>query len=336
MAARNWIDVVEAAYDVEAPEPRWLRGIARAGAEALDDGHGVMAFTYDASGERVRIGRFVCTPNQSIFDVRFWRRGMAARGIDPVRTMFRTVPCAGAAARPGFRASPAYAQLRSVGLADIFGINGTDPSGVGVWLGAGRGTAMRLSPALHARWTRVASHLGAAYRLRRRLAAARLLRRCTPWGADAVLSPSGRVEHVESHEARTRDARDRLRDAAIAIDRARGRLRRIDPDVALGQWMGLVDGRWSLVDKFDHDGKRYVLARRNEPLAPGLEVLTERERAISAYAALGHHNKLIAYDLGIAHSTVRVLLARAAAKLGARTRAELVERVRAEAGRRRG
>lgn len=223
----------------------------------------------------------------------------------------------------------------SVGLEDIFGINGTDPSGVGVWLGAGMSTATRLTPAQRARWTRVAAHLAAGYRLRRRLAAARLLsgggRRATPWGADAVLSPSGRVEHVESEEARARDARDRLRDAAVAMDRARGRMRRIDPDGALGQWMGLVDGRWSLVDKFDRDGQRYVLARRNEARAPGLEALTDRERAVAAYAALGHHNKLIAYDLGIAHSTVRVLLARASAKLGARTREELVERVRAGA-----
>jgi DNA-binding CsgD family transcriptional regulator len=33
---------------------------------------------------------------------------------------------------------------------------------------------------------------------------------------------------------------------------------------------------------------------------------------------------VIAYELGLAHATVRVLLARAAAKLGARSRVELI------------
>jgi DNA-binding CsgD family transcriptional regulator len=54
--------------------------------------------------------------------------------------------------------------------------------------------------------------------------------------------------------------------------------------------------------------------------------LTRREQEVLAQAALGHHNKLIAYDLGVAHSTVRVLLHRAAAKLGAGSRGEAVRR----------
>jgi DNA-binding CsgD family transcriptional regulator len=43
-------------------------------------------------------------------------------------------------------------------------------------------------------------------------------------------------------------------------------------------------------------------------------------RVISLLTALGHANELIAYELGLAHSTVSVLLACARAKLGARTR----------------
>jgi DNA-binding CsgD family transcriptional regulator len=52
--------------------------------------------------------------------------------------------------------------------------------------------------------------------------------------------------------------------------------------------------------------------------------LTEREHQIAALAVLGQHNKLIAYNLGISHSTVRVLMARAARKIGARSRDELI------------
>jgi DNA-binding CsgD family transcriptional regulator len=49
----------------------------------------------------------------------------------------------------------------------------------------------------------------------------------------------------------------------------------------------------------------------------------------TTWAARTQIDKLIAYELGLAHSTIRVLLARAAQKLGARSRAELLERFRA-------
>jgi len=56
----------------------------------------------------------------------------------------------------------------------------------------------------------------------------------------------------------------------------------------------------------------------------GASALTPREKQIIEQAKLGHRNKVIAYELGIADSTVRVLLARAAAKIGAPGREELL------------
>ncbi|MEO6097530.1 MAG: LuxR C-terminal-related transcriptional regulator [Fibrobacteria bacterium] len=53
-----------------------------------------------------------------------------------------------------------------------------------------------------------------------------------------------------------------------------------------------------------------------------------RERQVAALAELGRSNKVIAYELGLGHSTVRVLLARAAGKPGVKTRIGLVKRVR--------
>jgi DNA-binding NarL/FixJ family response regulator len=45
---------------------------------------------------------------------------------------------------------------------------------------------------------------------------------------------------------------------------------------------------------------------------------------VVVHAALGFTNKQIAYALGISNSTVRVLMARAAARIGVRTRNELL------------
>lgn len=54
--------------------------------------------------------------------------------------------------------------------------------------------------------------------------------------------------------------------------------------------------------------------------------LSARELEVLGRAARGDRNKVIAFDLGLAHSTVRVLLHRAAAKLGARTRVDAIRR----------
>jgi DNA-binding CsgD family transcriptional regulator len=48
--------------------------------------------------------------------------------------------------------------------------------------------------------------------------------------------------------------------------------------------------------------------------------------------ALGHSQKVVAYELGIAPSTMRVLLARAKAKLGASSVEDLIERFRQHVG----
>lgn len=327
MGRATWIDVIEAAYDVDAKERPWLQGIVRASEPLLDAGLGIVAYTYDVSRtDRVLVPTSVRSPKLSAATAKFLAAGVQATGPEYIRATYRAIQVETASNTPGVSETPTLQAFEAIGIGDMLGINGLDPSGVGVWLGAALPRPYTLRRAERARYQRLATHLAAAYRLRRRLEAASRPKNA-PWNADAIVTPRGNLEHATSDEVRR--ARGQLRAAAVAIDRARGKMRRIAPDSAIAEWLGLTDGRWSLVDKFDSDGKRFVLARRNEPSVGGLDLLTERERAVAAYAAMGHTNKLIAYDLGIAHSTVRVLLARAASKLGARSRAELVQKVRA-------
>jgi DNA-binding CsgD family transcriptional regulator len=79
------------------------------------------------------------------------------------------------------------------------------------------------------------------------------------------------------------------------------------------------------VDHFDSDGRRFVIAHRNDPTPPDTRGLTLRERQSLAYAAIGHSNKQIAYELGLAASTVSGHLAQARAKLHLRSLAALRE-----------
>jgi DNA-binding NarL/FixJ family response regulator len=158
--------------------------------------------------------------------------------------------------------------------------------------------------------------MASALRLRRRIEQEKV-------EDEAVLSPSGSLLHATG-VAKQADARGRLRDAARAMDRARGPLRRNDPQEALELWRALCAGRWSLVDRFESDGRRFLIAHRNQPHLPNLRGLSQREASVAAFAQLGQSNKEIAYTLGLSPSSVATHLSGALRKLGLPSRAALV------------
>jgi DNA-binding CsgD family transcriptional regulator len=136
-----------------------------------------------------------------------------------------------------------------------------------------------------------------------------------------VLPPSGSIAHAEVR-AQGQDARESLRRAAKAIDRARSKAS--SNDEALDLWQGLVAGRWSLVDRFDTDGRRYPVAHKNDPQVTDPRALSLRERQVLAYVAMGYSLKLIAYSLGVSPSSVTVKRQSAMRKLGLQTHADVV------------
>jgi hypothetical protein len=202
-----------------------------------------------------------------------------------------------------------HAPLRPFGIVDVLGINACATRDSGVFVGAYLRRSRPLTPGQERVYGRIARHLAAAYRLRNRIG------RPPPSqaAAAAILLPNGRLEHATRDAAGARAA---LRTAVLAMDRARGAERRIDPDSAVGRWRVLVDTRFSLIDRFEADGRRYVVACENEPGAERVAALTERESQVVGLYRLGADAKLIAYELGIAAATVRVLLCRGARKLG--------------------
>jgi DNA-binding NarL/FixJ family response regulator len=96
-------------------------------------------------------------------------------------------------------------------------------------------------------------------------------------------------------------------------------------------WHELVRGRWTVEEWFDENGLRVVVARRapselSSARRPthGSTALSPRETLVVSRVARGHSNKRIAYDLGLTVSTVASYIARAATKLGATSRIDLV------------
>jgi DNA-binding CsgD family transcriptional regulator len=316
------LSILEAGYAVDAAEEPWLQRLLEAARPSLDEGLGAFAFSYETPDPRSFALR--CLTSSGIPDGVRNRLPTAIAEIPEtyVENARNDQTCIVASQIPGFgefTAIPKY--LHEVGAYDVFGINVRDTTGIGCYLGAPLPRLGQVTRARRATWERVAAHVASAFRLQRRFEPSGASD--GPREADAVLDGSGKVHHAVG-AAELKTAREALRTATTAMESARTKLRREEPERALENWKGLVAARWSLVEHFESDGKRYILARRNDPDVTASPLLTKREQQIVGYAALGHESKLIAYELGISDSTVRVLLSRAAAKLGARSRAELI------------
>jgi DNA-binding CsgD family transcriptional regulator len=219
----------------------------------------------------------------------------------------------------GWRDLPA--PVGGLGAGDKLTLNAVEPDGSGYLFGSFLADVLSPSRRIQAALGRVGAHLSCAHRLRRRFAGASV----SPHAADAVLEPSGRLLDATRSVGAVECAE--LRRASRARDRARTRRARQDALGAIAQWPAVVGQRWTLVDMFDHDGRRFVLAVDNRPKAE-TELLSRRERDVVRWALAGKSNKVIAYEMGVAHSTVRVLMARAAAKMGATSRSDLLTKMR--------
>jgi DNA-binding CsgD family transcriptional regulator len=316
------ISIVENAYDVATDEDAWLAGVRASMSGLVPRAHlrASLSFVYRAkSATSLAIERVSAQGIDGAQAARALTQD-AAKDAQYIRDSLLSRPCDFVSAVPGTEQQEGWKAVRSgLGVVDGLAVNGIDSAGLGV-LGLLLVTKRpALSPAMRSTLARVAAHLVAGLRLRRRLVSAedRLA------DADAVLLASGELAHATG-AARLKESRESLRRAACALDRARGRLRREDSERAVLDWKVLVEQRWSLVDHFDRDGKRYVLACRNSPSVVASTLLTPRERQVVQLAVRGHSNKLIGYELGISTSTVGVLLGRARARLGVTSRHALI------------
>jgi len=344
------IDVVETAYDVQPGEAGWFSRLLELATPIVDRAVGVAIRVVErpVDGGPIKLGDLYATSNLPPD----WNKTAQAlyawlpRDLIELRT------------RPGTAHTfselfEIYGELREqLGLSgtfddwsidsnveaikkvievcrDTFVVAATDPHGRGFYLAAPLREPMTLTERERRRWKMVGAHLASGFRLRQGLShEGAIVESRLPGRAEAVLDPREFRVSDASGSAKKRDVIQTLRDTAVAIDRARGRLRRTDPEESLATWWALLQGRWSLVDWFDTDGRRYVLAHPNSPNIGDPRGLTEREAQVVTFATLGETNKMISYRLGVSESTISRALDSAMHKLHAKTPAQLVERMR--------
>ncbi len=323
MLKTDLLRVVEAAYRVESTDEVWLTELMESSRQFMDAGFGVFGAIFDKPPDgAVRFESSATIGpdwlSRAIQEV----NGAMAPGT--AAQLYDRSPCNTMSELLGPEFVPSLETVaQGFGVADAMGFIARDSGRLGCIFIALLPKQARVGARFRSAWNRMAGHIAASLRIRRSIQARGDMASLSGSAAEeAVLSADGKVEHAMG-EAQHVEARGQLIDAVRSMALARGQLRHDDPPRALQLWQPMVNARWTLVDRFEHDGRRYILARENEPQARGPEALTTRERQVAGLAAIGHSSKLIAYELGIADSTARVLLARAMRKLGAHRREEL-------------
>lgn len=317
------IDVVETAYLHELEEGRWIETLSRQLSQVDEEILGACAYLYSVHpGEGVEVGVRAYDAIEGEF-------------IDGLATNLRTAPEAVARySIPGAIATDVRTGAAMMPSEEDWEdwedrVVGAFPYETALVMQAyepvhGRGinvTLVTRSPVesggrLLETASMLAFHLGSGFRLRETAGQGGP---AMLGAAEAIFDADGAIRHVAGEAEAERDA---LRDLVRRLDRIRAR--KVEAEGALEMWEALARGRWSLVDAFDTDTRRFVVAVRNSRELAEPSALNPRERRVVLSAALGHTNKLIAYEQGIPESTVASLVARGMRKLRIGSRAELV------------
>jgi DNA-binding NarL/FixJ family response regulator len=321
----NPVRAAHAAYELELDDQEWLEQLASLITPLLDRGRGLVAFGWrHALDGGVQPGEMT---------VEGGRDGDEAMLRTLLSTLDRRRAYLAYGAPYGYRSLSEIAQdhptltdleddsdMQQIAhdrdVVDFEMLRVEEASGRGWMFSVLRPDVGGLSEPRRELWQRVGAHIAAAARLRRRLDGIGLD------GAAAVYDDANGKLDVNDDALEPRDRRDQLLEL-IDARRHADRMADTNPSEALDLWAGLVDGRWSLLDVVDTDGRRYTVLRENPLDVRSSIALSERERQVAYLIGRGHHVKLVAYELGLAPSTVRSQLRSALRKLNLEDRAGL-------------
>jgi len=314
--------VLEAAYSLDGDNAVWLTGLLDCVAREHWPDRVSAAFTFELGATGVAVGDIRVHGPPQVYDrVRASMEGASTEGLDRAFRSSRVVSTISELVLSELPADEAMFKAVNTDAADILGVVVHSGDGRGVIINLVLDARRASTLAERRLWTRCAAHIGAGLRLR-----ALAPEMATLDGApiEAVFDGGGKL-HDARLGATNKTARERLRHAVRQFDRARSAAGRQDSDATMAVWEGLVSGRWSLIDRFDTDRRRFVVAVRNDPRFPDPRGLSLRERQVAEFAGIGRSAKEIAYLLGVSAASVENSLRRAQDKLGLGSRLELAE-----------
>jgi DNA-binding NarL/FixJ family response regulator len=299
--------VIAASYTFSGDLPSWARGVQEALAPAVDLGQGTLASVVLLSDRGLRIQHLRRAGGASrVHEAVVWLSALLAR--EKLREAFFNGRVIGSSSEH-YDERDLDAMTERAGRArsrDAVGFCVNDGVDHGFMLVAPARTRVSLPREPRAVIKRMGQHVATGLRLQRVISSAAL----EDPAVEAIFDAAGRPQHLLGM-LRAGRSLERLRELVAERIGARG------AELAEGPaWDAVVAGRWSLVDRFDADRRRFIVAYRNPPGVVDPRRLTAREEGVATLASLGRSNKEIAMDLGTSDSTVANSLAAALGKLG--------------------
>jgi DNA-binding CsgD family transcriptional regulator len=325
--------IVDAAHDLAPDARRWLSGIAAAALPqiAASDGVGGFFCSRRADGLWARLQSVsygVSPTNASSFSA-------LEAAIAPVALNLlgrgRDFSGTGAVfADDGVEGEDRAVAVELItaaetwGFGDLFvmGASGSAETGCVLWAPLRR--VRRLTPAARRRWKQIAAHVADGLRLRAAVAA---LGPAAPMPARTTWMVPERSD-LAADRPHAASLLQLLRRHAVRAERAGADELTCQPEDVAAAWQALLEGRWSLLDVFAADGRRYLVARENPPTLIDQRHLHPRELLVVRWVSQGHSNTLIAAELGLSLNAVARLLTRARLKLRVATRGDLIQLAR--------
>lgn len=301
----------------------WLDGIGSALEPILDpDGFGVSSGLYECQDPCSLVPQLIVAHKMDAPLQAVLRQGLASLSPTYVATTFLSGAMGAGSQHLDWDiiAPVRSGALAELGISDICAIRSVDLGGAGIWFVSFRKQRFRLTDEEWRAFAEARRQIARFCQLRRKHG----FRPLAIEQADVVFNERGQVVHINAPDLDLGTLPyliDATGDLIRRSSRSESDFTAVDYRATAGQSV-----RWTALRHHDSDGRRCVLGLRTDAPARGFERLSAREWEVVARALDGETPKAIAYDLDVAPSTVRVLLSRAAKKVGARSSHELLDR----------
>ena len=321
------IDFIEACYQLQCNRSEWATSLIRHANRIFGrQFRGIGGYSYELdSAERIHVPEVYCPPNNTIsldpdtgcrpFMDFINRSPIRAHVVASVFATYseRAFPLSEG---PTEWSLPLRRRLPP-GARDSICLHGALSLSEGFHMCLLAGDEFVLHPRRRRHLDSLAAHLAAGYRVQRTIG------RLATADEDvlAVASPSGRLLHARP-QFRNQETTRRFLSSVQRMDAVRCRRVGRGPEESGAMWSAFVDGHYSLVESFDSDGRRTILAVKTR-LNPASR-LTARERQVAELVSQGIGNKDVGARLGISPTTVAVHLHAVMRKLGLPDRRALV------------
>lgn len=300
-----WVALVRTAYRFDLTRQQHADALAGAISGKLVTGPGPSAFWTACHAGYAR------RPPQDV-GIEDDDRGVLASALQNLALGRKEIEFFRTAAPGLYSVSQISPDLRSVcarlGIHDFVGLYSPLGSGVGLFLGQQRSIFRPIDRKDAKAWAIVATHISAAWRLRLRLER-------VAEGVDAVFDTGGRTLHAKGAAAAP-TAMLALREAVVRRERAHSNGAGKSAQQRTPLWSPLVAGRWTILDRFDSDGRRFVVAHRNDPDMARVLALDASERKALSLVLRGSANKVVAAELGVSEPTASRVVRQGLRKVG--------------------